>query len=172
MAGRKRASDSDAVPSTRSSKVAKTDTSATASKPKGAKKGPKAALPASTFKARALPLHINVTHTPPSIVDETTGMPEDPGFIGSTSLVACSFSTGSYGWKGTKRVIVELQNPEGEKEKEKEKVHVMLTINATVVGSKQAKEEETKEAEPEVEAADEHREEADLAIEASKPGGE
>jgi len=36
------------------------------------------------------------------------------------------FSTGSYGWKGSKRIIVELPNPEGE-DKEKEKVHVMVT---------------------------------------------
>jgi hypothetical protein len=81
----------------------------------------------------------------------------DPGFIGNTTLVPTTFSTGSYGWKGTKRITIELENSEGGKEKEK--VQVMLTyvflscviilrltasydpmfsINATVMGSKNA----------------------------------
>jgi len=84
------------------------------------------AFSANEFKARALPLHINLTHTPPSIPDEESvpAAPEDPGFIGSTALVATSFATGSYGWKGSKRVMIELPNPDGG---EKEKVHVMIT---------------------------------------------
>jgi hypothetical protein len=120
------------------------------------------ALPASTFKTKALPLHINVTHTPPTIADSETvpAADADPGFIGNLSLLPSSFSTGSYGWKGTKRINVELQNDSGEKEK----VSVMLTyvcfvpvaemkltlfytcsINATVMGSKQAKEDDAGE---------------------------
>jgi hypothetical protein len=85
-----------------------------------------ATLSTSAFKSRALPLHVNLTHTPPSISNEDTvpAASADPGFIGSTTLVASSFSTGSYGWKGSKRIVVELENPEGG---EKEKVHVMLT---------------------------------------------
>jgi hypothetical protein len=72
-----------------------------------------------------------MTHTPPSIGDETaTDMPTDPGFIGSTVLLPSSFSTGSYGWKGTKRVVIELQDEEDGKEKEK--VHVMLTCVLSV----------------------------------------
>lgn len=85
-----------------------------------------AALPASTFKAKALPIHVNLTHTPPSIPDADTvpAATEDPGFLGSLSLLPSSFNTGSYGWKGNKRFSIELSNPEGE---EKEKVTVMLT---------------------------------------------
>jgi hypothetical protein len=86
------------------------------------------AIPPTTFKATALPLHVNVTHTPPTIADSdkeaesTTTV--DPGFIGNLTLVPSSFSTGSYGWKGSKRITVELQNSE---EDVKEKVQVMLT---------------------------------------------
>jgi len=62
----------------------------------------------------------------------------DPGLIGAITLVPSNFTTGSYGWKGNKRISIELQNSET---KEPEKVHVMITINATVMGSKDAKEE-------------------------------
>lgn len=178
MAGRKRASDSEAVPSTRGSKAAKTDTSSSPAKTKGSKKGPKATIPTSTFKARALPLHINITHTPPSIVDETVeagvSAPIDPGFIGAVALAPTTFSTGSYGWKGSKRIVVELLNAEAAEGEPRDKVHVLLTMNATVVGSKQAKEEgdtkeeeETKEAE--VEAADGHEEADPVTVTASEP---
>jgi len=55
------------------------------------------------------------------------------------------FSTGSYGWKGNKRVTIEVPNPEGG---EGEKLQVMITINAAVIGSKQAgKDEEAEDAE-------------------------
>ena len=81
---------------------------------------------ANAFKSRALPLHVNVTHTPPVIADDDTQnvAQVDSGFIGSTTLVPSSFNTGSYGWKGNKRITVELQNSESG---EKEKVQVMLT---------------------------------------------
>ena len=83
-------------------------------------------LAASEFKARALPLHVNLTHTPPVIPDDETdnATSADPGFIGTTALVPAVFSTGSYGWKGNKRITIELENRETG---EKEKVHVMLT---------------------------------------------
>lgn len=76
-----------------------------------------------------MPLHVNLTHTPPTIADADTEAVStatiDPGFIGNLTLVPSSFSTGSYGWKGSKRITVELQNPESGGEKEK--VQVMLT---------------------------------------------
>lgn len=83
-------------------------------------------LAPSAFKSRALPLHVNVTHTPPVLADDdTTDVAQlDPGFIGSATLVPSSFTTGSYGWKGNKHVTVELQNIETGK---KEQVEVMLT---------------------------------------------
>jgi hypothetical protein len=81
----------------------------------------------STFKSRALPLHANITHTPPSIPDEKTenAAPADPGFLGGVTLIATDFATGSYGWKGAKRFTVELDDPENP-DGPKEKVHVML----------------------------------------------
>ncbi|KAJ7446696.1 hypothetical protein FB451DRAFT_1103742 [Mycena latifolia] len=143
MAGTKRGADD--APATRASKVAKKDTGATPSKAKkgGAKKGAKA-IPTTAFMNKALPLHVNLTHTPPSIPDADTApaAPQDPGHLGGVTLVPSSFSTGSYGWKGNKRLTIELLNPEGG---EKEKVTVMLTINATVIGSKGAKGDGAKE---------------------------
>ncbi|KAF9025153.1 hypothetical protein BDZ89DRAFT_1102314 [Hymenopellis radicata] len=156
MAGTKRASD-DSGPTTRASKAAKTDngTSPASKGKKGGKRGGvKANLSASNFKSKALPLHVNITHTPPSIADDESvpAASADPGFISTVALTAATFSTGSYGWKGTKRFAVELPG-EGD---DKETVQVMLTLNATVMGSKQApsddeakadegKEEEAKE---------------------------
>ncbi|KAJ7777611.1 hypothetical protein DFH07DRAFT_797419 [Mycena maculata] len=146
--GTKRGADSDG-PSTRASKVAKTDGEKPASKAKkgGAKKGAKA-ISTAAFKSKALPLHVNLTHTPPSIGDADTvsAPPTDPGHLAALTLVATSFNTGSYGWKGNKRLTIELQNAE---DGEKEKVTVMLTINATVVGSKGAKKDGEKEDEAE-----------------------
>jgi hypothetical protein len=70
-------------------------------------------------------LHVNVTHTPP-VIEEENGpeAPADPGFLGVLSLQPSTFATGSYGWKGSKRLTIELVDPNGE---EKEKVQVMLT---------------------------------------------
>ncbi|KAK7055115.1 hypothetical protein R3P38DRAFT_2845194 [Favolaschia claudopus] len=160
MAGTKRSAEDG--PSTRASKVAKTDKESPSSKGKkgGAKKGPKA-IPTAAFKSKALPLHVNLTHTPPSLSDGDT-IPvaqSDPGHLGSVTLVAKSFKTGSYGWTGSKRLNIELLNPEGG---DKEKVSVMLTINATVMGSKnaddgdkEAEEAEEKEEDAEEDAAEE-----------------
>jgi hypothetical protein len=140
--GQKRAADGESAVAKRATKASKTKDSTSPGKtsPKGGKKvccshvqikfklkSLLKALPLSAFKSRALPLHANVTHTPPSITDDK-GAPAanvDPGFIGNTTLVPTTFSTGSYGWKGTKRITVELENSESGKEKEK--VQVMLT---------------------------------------------
>lgn len=81
----------------------------------------------SAFKSNALPLHLNITHTPPVITEDDSTVPSasaDPGFIGSTTLLPSVFSTGSYGWKGNKRVTIEIPNPEGG---ENEKLQVMIT---------------------------------------------
>ncbi|KAI0737923.1 hypothetical protein C8Q80DRAFT_1209245 [Daedaleopsis nitida] len=140
------AEDDGAGPTTRNAKAPKTDASPKAGRGGRGKRGPKANLAASAFKARALPLHINITHTPPVLADDATVSvaSTDPGFVGTSTLVPSTFTTGSYGWKGSKRFTVELDNPEGG---EKEKVHVILTLNATVIGSKDAKEGEAEAAE-------------------------
>lgn len=70
---------------------------------------------------------MNITHTPPVIPEDDVSVPSasaDPGFIGSATLVPSKFATGSYGWKGSKRVSVNMPNPEGG---EGEKVQVMIT---------------------------------------------
>ncbi|KAH9055949.1 hypothetical protein EDB87DRAFT_1638545 [Lactarius vividus] len=123
------------------------------------KKGPKA-VPAPLFKARALPLHVNLTHTPPTTGEENGQLttPADPGFLGALSLQSSTFTTGSYGWKGSKRLTIELVDPDGG---EKEKVQVMLTINATVIGSKRAVKEAEVGAEDEATASDANSAEED-----------
>ncbi|KAJ8481978.1 hypothetical protein ONZ45_g15121 [Pleurotus djamor] len=151
---RKRPAEDGSTQNARSAKVAKT------SPPKNGKagKGAKSVPPAASFKAKALPIHVNLTHTPPSIPDDDSvpATSADPGFLGAVTLVPSSFNTGSYGWKGSKRITVELQNPEGGEDGEK--VQVMLTINATVLGSKNAKgeaaEDNPEEAAPETEATE------------------
>ena len=83
-------------------------------------------MTSAAFKSKALPLHVNITHTPPVIADGDDKVPAssaDPGFIGSSTLVPSDFKTGSYGWKGSKRVTIEVENPEGG---DKEKVQVMI----------------------------------------------
>lgn len=99
----------------------------------------------TAFKAKALPLHLNLTHTPPSITKEgdiddegkevgQTDTAADVGFIGNLTLVPSSFSTGSYGWKGSKRITVELQASDEEGEGgTKEKVVVMFTYVTLLV---------------------------------------
>ncbi|KAI0373222.1 hypothetical protein BV20DRAFT_1111564 [Pilatotrama ljubarskyi] len=158
MPPRKRAAEDDgAGPTTRSAKAPKTDQSPAKARGGRTKKGPKANLAASAFKARALPLHVNITHTPPVLADDGTVSlaSTDPGFVGTTTLLPGTFATGSYGWKGSKRLTIEIQNPDGGEGAEKEKVHVMLTINATVMGSKGAKDDEGEEGDPKEEGAEE-----------------
>ena len=78
-------------------------------------------ISASTFKAKSLPLHVNITHTPPPITesndDKVPASAADPGHITSASLLPSVFSTGSFGWKGNQRVTIEIENEKGEKEK-------------------------------------------------------
>ncbi|KAG1865269.1 hypothetical protein F4604DRAFT_995919 [Suillus subluteus] len=138
MAGRKRAAEESATEKreTRSAKVPRTEgrKSAKGTGRKGAARL-KTGMGATAFKSRAQPLHVNISHTrPPADVEST-----DPGFVEAIELASSSFSTGSFGWKGSKRITVNLPKLEGEEEDEK--VHVMLTINATVIGSKGAKED-------------------------------
>ncbi len=86
-----------------------------------------ATMTSSTFKSLALPLHVNITHTPPVITDDDEKVPAssaDPGCIGSSTLLPKVFKTGSYGWNGNKRVTIEVDNPEGG---DKEKLQVMIT---------------------------------------------
>ncbi|KNZ78878.1 hypothetical protein J132_09562 [Termitomyces sp. J132] len=93
-------------------------------------------ISAETFNSAASLLHVNLTHTAPTNGDpETEVVRVDPGFIGNVSLAPNTFSTGSFGWKGSKRLTVELpsSNRDGNEE-----VQVMLSINATVIGSKPA----------------------------------
>ncbi|RDB24016.1 hypothetical protein Hypma_008640 [Hypsizygus marmoreus] len=188
MAGTKRAAGAGAE--TRASKMAKTDnsTSKSSTSKSRAKKGAKVrrlifstillnasspfllqqtALPTAKFKAAAMPLHVNLTHTPPTIADPDTEAVStatvDPGFIGNLTLVPSTFTTGSYGWKGSKRITVELKNAESEGENEK--VQVMLTINATVVGSKQAKSDKDDDEEDTKKTDEEAKEDEDPDVE-------
>ncbi|KAH9857561.1 hypothetical protein C2E23DRAFT_804815 [Lenzites betulinus] len=186
MPPRKRAAEDDAAgPTTRSAKAPKTEQSPAKgrkgkrgglkvrptllfplSHPADPRRARQANLGATSFKARALPLHLNITHTPPVLSDDgaVTLASTDPGFLGSSTLLPSTFATGSYGWKGSKRLTIELQNPEGGEEKEK--VHVMLTINATVIGSKGAKGEAEAEGEAKEEVAEEGADaEAEKAVE-------
>ncbi|KAG0706549.1 hypothetical protein DFH29DRAFT_872318 [Suillus ampliporus] len=142
MAGRKRAAEESPAEKreTRSAKVPKTEgrKSAKGTGRKGGTKS-KTSMGATAFKSRAQSLYVNITHTEPSTEVEVAENLQDPGFLGAIELTATSFSTGSFGWKGNKRMTVALPKMEGEEEGEK--VHVTLSINATVIGSKGAKEE-------------------------------
>ncbi|EJD06188.1 uncharacterized protein FOMMEDRAFT_104693 [Fomitiporia mediterranea MF3/22] len=157
MAGTKRSAPEAEPKETRASKNAKTGGDVKSTKTnkgasKGGKKGVKVSLALSAFKAKALPLHVNFTHTPPAIPADDETVPTtsaDPGAIGSATLVPTEFSTGSYGWKGSKRVAIEIPNPDGG---EGEKVQVMISINATVLGSKNAKGDADEDAKEEKEA--------------------
>lgn len=78
------------------------------------------------FKAGALPLHINISHAPPPI-DRLSEESQASGWIGHVVLPPTVFSTKRYGWKGSNKLQVELENPNT---LEKTKVWVQLTINA------------------------------------------
>jgi hypothetical protein len=85
------------------------------------------AIPASHFKARAVPLHVVVTRTPPATRDDNSASPapvDNTDLLGAVALQPCSFTTGSYGWKGSKRLVIDLVDPTGGEQK---KVQVMLT---------------------------------------------
>ena len=76
-------------------------------------------IAAKAFIAHALPITANITNTPPAIADEeqVPAAPADPGYIGGVKCLASQFSTGSYGWKGGRRVTIEVLNEAGEMEK-------------------------------------------------------
>ncbi|EJD46104.1 hypothetical protein AURDEDRAFT_113789 [Auricularia subglabra TFB-10046 SS5] len=136
MPPRKRANDGEGA-TTRAKKAAKTGNGQSA--PKG-RRGRREATTGEhdaafkEFKEKALPIHVAFTHTPPSIEkkDGGAGGEKDKGYIGNLTIVPTAFSTGSFGWKGTKRVKVELQGAE------KETVVLQIQINAVVHGSKDA----------------------------------
>ncbi|QRV86286.1 hypothetical protein RhiJN_14304 [Ceratobasidium sp. AG-Ba] len=118
---------------------AKAPTSKSKAAPKSAGKvKTKATLSAEDFKAKALPIHLNLTHTPPKLAEsteesETPAEPSssDPGFIASIPMQPTVFSTGSYGWKGSRRLTIPVGT-------DGETVTVMININAAVAGSKDA----------------------------------
>ncbi|KAG9012318.1 hypothetical protein FRB93_001740 [Tulasnella sp. JGI-2019a] len=137
----------------RQSKVAKVTSDTEKPKSKGKRAAsPKKAPPKTTvpttaqFKEHALPLHVNVTHTPPTVeapaeqAETTPNTATDSGHAASITLTPSVFSTGSFGWKGSRKMAVELLNAEGTKEL----VMVNMTFNATVVGSKPAATKATK----------------------------
>ncbi|KAF9531122.1 hypothetical protein CPB83DRAFT_849361 [Crepidotus variabilis] len=187
MAGTKRGAPTSSEGPSKGAKASRTTRSSdapksTSKKPastskKPASKAAKAALSSKDFKAKALPLHVNLTHTPPTIKNDseiaedgtelkTSDVPVtggDIGFIGNLTLVPSSFNTGSHGWKGSKRITVELQGGEVDGEGGQEKVQVQLTINATVLGSKPEKKttkfKKAKDEEGEESAGDEDAEE-------------
>ncbi|KAJ7897720.1 hypothetical protein B0H14DRAFT_3124606 [Mycena olivaceomarginata] len=142
MAGIKRSAEDNLSP-TRASKVAKTDEDNTSKGNNSDGINAKKTVPTTdVFKSKALPLHLTLTHTPPTVADADTVVASlDPGHLSDLSLVPTSFKTGSYGWKGNKRLTVELVGAEGG---EVDRVTVVLTINAIVVGSKAANEEKEK----------------------------
>lgn len=57
---------------------------------------------------------------------EAPPVEDDVGLIENLTLLPSSFATGSYGWKGSKRITVELQGG-NDGEGEKGKVQVMLS---------------------------------------------
>ncbi|KAF8590503.1 hypothetical protein K439DRAFT_1611906 [Ramaria rubella] len=136
MAGTKRHSEDNNGISTRPTKTAKLNTGKTTTKGSKGKSKSKV-IQNSKFKSEALPIHVNFTHTPAAVIEseEEQTTPSDPGYIGGITLLPTDFSTGSYGWKGARRLTIELQGSEG---KEKESVQVMINVNATVIGSKEA----------------------------------
>lgn len=148
MAGRKR-TRSDDTPATekretRSSKVQKTEGGRASGR--GGAKGTarlKTGLTASAFKSRAAPLHLALSYNPfpgeGEIVAVEAGG-EEASILSTTTLAPSSFTTGSFGWKGSKRIAVSLKAPGEGGEAEGDTVHIMLTVNATVIGSKDVKE--------------------------------
>ncbi|KZT54586.1 galactose-1-phosphate uridyl transferase [Calocera cornea HHB12733] len=152
---------------TRSSKVAKTNASSDVAKSQrnGKVAKGKKAMPSVVFKKAALPLHVSITHTPPTIDVPPSAEPSashDVGRIADITLLSCDFGTGSYGWKGQKRTVVQLMGGNGD---EKEKVQVMFTINAVVVRSKDAEADIVDEPPADVEEAEADLEREDTADE-------
>ncbi|KAI6038412.1 hypothetical protein EDC04DRAFT_1977532 [Pisolithus marmoratus] len=148
MAGRKR-SRTDDTPATgkretRSSKVQKTEGGRAPGR--GGAKGTarlKTGLTAPAFKSRAPPLHLALSYNPFPEEGETIAVGEggeQASILTTTTLAPSSFTTGSFGWKGSKRIAVSFKAPGEGGRDEEDTVHVMLTVNATVIGSKDVKE--------------------------------
>jgi hypothetical protein len=72
-----------------------------------------------------------VSRTPSADRDDTDASAAviDSDFIGAVALQPCSFTTGSYGWKGSKRLAIDIVDPTSG---EKKKVQVMLTYVFTM----------------------------------------
>lgn len=87
-------------------------------------------LTSTQFKEKALPLHLNVTHTPPTIAEDSVPATEaDPGHLAAVTLTPSVFSAGSYGWKGSRRLTIEVDGEDGKKEK----VQVQLTYVPSIL---------------------------------------
>lgn len=152
-AAEKPASKSKA-PEKPASKAKSSEKPASKAKPasKGAKAAPKsatkakakAALSPEDFKAKALPLHVHITQTPPKLdesnEEQAAASTSDAGFLASIALQPSTFSTKSYGWKGSRRITIPLEGGA-----DGETVNVMININATVAGSKDATADAEKE---------------------------
>ncbi|KAI6097920.1 hypothetical protein EV401DRAFT_2082393 [Pisolithus croceorrhizus] len=148
MAGRKRTRTGDDTTATekretRSSKVQKTEGGRAPGR--GGAKGTarlKTGFTASAFKSRAAPLHLALSYNPFPGEGETVAVEasggEEASILSTTTLTPSSFTTGSFGWKGSKRIAVSLKAPREGGEAEGDTVHIM--VNATVIGSKDAKE--------------------------------
>ena len=119
-------------------------------------------MSATSFKEDALPLHVHFTHTPPSATSPKKGSTEpnkqmDAGHIASVALMPAIFSTGSYGWKASKPIAIEVTDPNTGK---KTKMMVQIGINAVV---KDSKETPADDAAPDAGKSDaEESEEADV----------
>jgi hypothetical protein len=83
-------------------------------------------LRCSNLKAHAVPLHVTVTDTPPTARDDNSASPDslDQGILGTVALHPCTFTTKSYGWKGSRRLAIDIVHPVSG---EKNKVQVMLS---------------------------------------------
>lgn len=126
----------------------------------------KTGLTASAFKSRAAPIHLALSFNPFPGEGETVAVgegEEQASILTTTTLTASSFSTGSFGWKGSKRIAIPLKAPGEGGEAEEDTVHIMLTVNATVIGSKDVKEsaEEGEGAKEEGEGTKENAEEGE-----------
>ncbi|KIO03971.1 hypothetical protein M404DRAFT_26593 [Pisolithus tinctorius Marx 270] len=173
MAGRKRSRTDDAPATekreTRSSKVQKTEGGRASGK--GGAKGAarlKTGLTASAFKSRAAPIHLALSFNPFPGEGETVAVgegEEQASILTTTTLTASSFSTGSFGWKGSKRIAIPLKAP-GVLwccESRTSVANPSIRVNATVIGSKDVKEsaEEGEEAKEEGEGTKESAEEGE-----------
>lgn len=62
------------------------------------------------FKAKALPLHAHITQIPPKLDESKDDLAapstSDAGFLASIAMQPSTFSTKSYGWKGSRRLTI------------------------------------------------------------------